>query len=886
MAAYDAFISYSHAKDKPIANALQSVTQKLGKPWYRRRSLRIFRDDTSLSATPGLWPAIEQALGQSRFLLLLASPEAASSPWVDKEVAYWRKHKSAGTVLIALTGGDLTWDARANDFAWTGAAPLPPALKGAFEDEPKWVDLRAYRDGANPRDARFAELAADFAAAIHGMPKEDLLSQELRQQRRALSLAWSAAGVLLVLAGLAGWQWSVATEQKKIALEQRDRAERSLDVATNAANSMVLDLARAFRDRSGMPADLVRLVLDRARDLQRRLTDSGETALKLKISEAAVLTELMETLLSLGDTKKAAEFAQQAVFVMDWVAAKDPQNHSVLRNRALTYAKLSRALIQAGQRDKALDAARRSLALSQSLAALSSDSALYQIDIATAHAQIAHLLKLAGNREAAIAASRESVDVAEKLVAKHPDDREWRKALAARLGELGDLLFASGKPDDIKAALEVDQRSFELFKQLAVSDSSNTRAQANLAIAHGRNGHVLSASGRREEALADFREAKSIYQTLVASDTGNTEWQHDLAGTLDSLGTALAAMDKQDEAIAEFRAALAINESFAGRDAGNPDWRRNIAMAYFKIGRALSAQGKNAEAFDAANKALEIRQGLSALDQGNVQWQTDRALSYELIGNVQAALDKHEEALAAFREAVALGEKASAKDPNNDDWRRKLSQFRIAIGDELMALGKPQEALVEYRASLAMREAFAAEAPRDDLRQYGIWEAHMKIGKALAKLGEREQALEAYQRALAVTRHLAASAPPSDAWWVSNEAGTYEKIGDLLLKSDKAAAQENYARALKVREARADANPDKAQLQIDLVILLSKLADAGGEPTENRTRARSILRKLEASGQLSDKHKGSIATLSKHLDRASQQTADAPSEPAPQQDAQ
>jgi hypothetical protein len=42
---YDAFISYSHAKDKPIASALQSVVQKLGKPWYRRRALRVFRDD-------------------------------------------------------------------------------------------------------------------------------------------------------------------------------------------------------------------------------------------------------------------------------------------------------------------------------------------------------------------------------------------------------------------------------------------------------------------------------------------------------------------------------------------------------------------------------------------------------------------------------------------------------------------------------------------------------------------------------------------------------------------------------------------------------------------------------------------------------------------------
>ena len=53
---YDAFISYSHARDKPIAAALQSVVQRLGKAWHQRRVLRVFRDDTSLSATPACGP--------------------------------------------------------------------------------------------------------------------------------------------------------------------------------------------------------------------------------------------------------------------------------------------------------------------------------------------------------------------------------------------------------------------------------------------------------------------------------------------------------------------------------------------------------------------------------------------------------------------------------------------------------------------------------------------------------------------------------------------------------------------------------------------------------------------------------------------------------------
>ena len=137
MALYDAFVSYSHAKDKTIAAALQSVIQTLGKPWYRRRALRLFRDDTSLAATPGLWPTIEQALDQSRYLILLASPEAAASPWVNKEVAHWLDHKSADTLLIAVTDSTLVWGNATGDFTWRESMPLPPVLTGRFASEPK-----------------------------------------------------------------------------------------------------------------------------------------------------------------------------------------------------------------------------------------------------------------------------------------------------------------------------------------------------------------------------------------------------------------------------------------------------------------------------------------------------------------------------------------------------------------------------------------------------------------------------------------------------------------------------------------------------------------------------------------------------------------------------
>jgi len=301
MPAYDAFISYSHAQDKPVAAALQSAIQTLGKPWYRLRALRVFRDDTSLSATPHLWPTIEAALSQSRHLILFASPEAASSKWVDDEIDYWIRHRGIDTLLLALTDGDLAWDAVLNDFRRPLGVPLPPALAGKFPDEPKWIDLRAYRSGADRRDARFIELAADFAAAIQGVPKEDLLSEELRQKRRALGLASSAAVALAVLAAAAGWQAYEANQQRKIAIENariaaanetrakeaQARAERNLSIASGAANDLVFKLAARFRDRRGVSTEFIRETLNLADATILRLLEAGEDSPQLIVDAAS-----------------------------------------------------------------------------------------------------------------------------------------------------------------------------------------------------------------------------------------------------------------------------------------------------------------------------------------------------------------------------------------------------------------------------------------------------------------------------------------------------------------------------------------------------------------------------------------------------------------------
>ena len=162
---YDAFVSYSHAADGRLAPALQRGLQSLAKPWYQRRALRVFRDQTSLSASPELWSAIEEALSQARYFVLLASPEAKASHWVDQEVHWWRENRSHDTVLLVLTDGELRWDNDRGDF--DAASAIPPGLRGWFPSEPLWVDMRWARDeqDVSMRNPRFRDSVGGAGSA-------------------------------------------------------------------------------------------------------------------------------------------------------------------------------------------------------------------------------------------------------------------------------------------------------------------------------------------------------------------------------------------------------------------------------------------------------------------------------------------------------------------------------------------------------------------------------------------------------------------------------------------------------------------------------------------------------------------------------------------------
>lgn len=223
---YNAFISYSHAADDRLAPALQSGLHRFARPWYKLRALHVFRDKTNLTVNPHLWSDITRALDQSEWFILLASPQAAASKWVAREVDYWLSRRPAGRLLMVLTEGALQWDATGQVFDSRLSTAAPARLLTAFAEEPLYLDLTWARNEheLSLNHPRFRDAIADIAAALSGQPKDELIGEDVRQHRRTRRIAWSAAAALGVLTLAA----SIASV---IAVRQRDEAVRQNRIA-------------------------------------------------------------------------------------------------------------------------------------------------------------------------------------------------------------------------------------------------------------------------------------------------------------------------------------------------------------------------------------------------------------------------------------------------------------------------------------------------------------------------------------------------------------------------------------------------------------------------------------------------------------------------------
>lgn len=256
---YDGFISYPHSeRDLKITRILQHALHGFAKPWYRMRAVRLYRDETNLGARPDLWGTIEAALDQSRFLLLIASPDAAKSFWVNREVAHWLETKGQSSILIVLTHGRLVWDKETGRLDRDTTNSLPPSALAGLSAEPLWVDLTWFADDKNDEQAQllpFRDAVASISATLRGVDKDAITGEDVRQRKRTMRLAGMViAGLaLLTAASLAGGA---------IAIREAEQARREQARATTWAERRLFTTSLVLSQKVEETRDFNSVTLD------------------------------------------------------------------------------------------------------------------------------------------------------------------------------------------------------------------------------------------------------------------------------------------------------------------------------------------------------------------------------------------------------------------------------------------------------------------------------------------------------------------------------------------------------------------------------------------------------------------------------------------------
>ena len=226
---YEAFISYSHADARWASWLHRSieayrVPKRLiaERPELPARLAPIFRDREELPSAVDLGQKIEAALRASRRLIVVCSPRAATSQWVNEEIRRFKTMGRADQIFSIIVEGEPNAIARGKDLA---LECFPEQLRvdhGGAQRDPIAADVRPEGDGR--RNAQFK-----LIAGMLGVGLDDLKQREAqRRQRRLVAVAVASFAGLIVTSALAAF-----------ALVARRDAEREAQTSRRTTEFMV-----------------------------------------------------------------------------------------------------------------------------------------------------------------------------------------------------------------------------------------------------------------------------------------------------------------------------------------------------------------------------------------------------------------------------------------------------------------------------------------------------------------------------------------------------------------------------------------------------------------------------------------------------------------------
>jgi len=272
---YWAFLSYSH-KDKHWGDWLHKALETYRVPSrlvgkdsrdgkVPPRVFPIFRDREELPVSADLSSNINEALRESRYLIVICSPASAQSRWVGEEIKTYKKLGREDRILALIVEGEPNAsDGKpgfsAEDECFSQALRYRwPGDGESLRSEPIAADVREDKDGK-------LNAKLKLLAGLLGVNYDDLKRRE--QERRIRRLRIVVAVTLALVSGFGvlsvyAWRQKQAAEsalaQTRQTLSQSDYLQALRAIEENRIPDALAQLARSLVLNPGNEAALCRL---------------------------------------------------------------------------------------------------------------------------------------------------------------------------------------------------------------------------------------------------------------------------------------------------------------------------------------------------------------------------------------------------------------------------------------------------------------------------------------------------------------------------------------------------------------------------------------------------------------------------------------------------
>ena len=608
---YWAFLSYSHA-DSADADWLHQAIERFVMPKalvgrvtangaVPKKLTPIFRDRHELAASSDLGGKIRAALKQSRFLIVLCSPAAAGSRWVNEEILTFKKLHGERRILAAIVGGE-PW---ASEIAGReGEECFPPALREKFDRkgqatgkraEPIAADLRADRDGREGGKLK-------LVAGMLGLGLDDLVRRE--QQRRQKRLKYVAA------AALAGM--TVTSGLAVFAFDKRDEARDQRREAEGLVGFMLGDLREKLEPIGRLDA------LDA---VGSRALKYFESQNKSELSDAALaqrskaLTLMGEIASTRGDLDGALSRYREALAGTAEALRRKPDDAQRIFDHAQNVFWVGSIDLRRGQIGAAEAAMREYKRLAARLIAIDPTKKEWQLEGAYADNNLGTILIDLGRYREATLAFRSALDRRESILSADPGNATYRKAFSEGLAWLSEALEKNGRIEDSLAQRE---RQIDFLDRLVNEPRSDTDYHLSEMVALRAAGRLLAMRGDLSQALKYLARSVSTGDELMRTEPENTEWAGFTAASYADLGELQLDAGQVDPAGVSARTACDITNRLMAKDSSVEDWRLGRQSHCLSLRTLIALARGDTEEAQTTSQAMEVltrseaRKGITA----------------------------------------------------------------------------------------------------------------------------------------------------------------------------------------------------------------------------------------------------------------------------------